>query len=139
MNRLSILKISTLLFTIILDQVTKHLVTHSNWPYLYNDGIAFSLPLSNTIAMIASILLVSLLLVFGHTLNQGNWQKLCNVSLGLVIGGAISNILDRLHAPGVIDFIKIPYWPTFNLADVAVCSGIGILIVLLYLDSKRHA
>ena len=54
------------------------------------------------------------------------------------IGGAIGNIIDRLHAPGVIDFIKLPYWPTFNLADIAVCSGIGILLVLLYLDSKQQ-
>lgn len=124
--------------TIIIDQSSKYLVTNNDWPYLYNDGIAFSLPLSNTIAMIVGILLVLILMRFGSTLYQGKWKRVFNVSLGLVIGGAIGNIIDRLHAPGVIDFIKLPYWPTFNLADIAVCSGIGILLVLLYLESKQQ-
>ena len=88
--------------------------------------------------MIVGILLVLILMRFGSTLYHGSWKRVFNVSLGLVIGGAISNIIDRLHAPGVIDFIKLPYWPTFNLADIAVCSGIGILLVLLYLDSKQQ-
>lgn len=139
MNPLSMLKISILIITIILDQASKYLITSNNWPYLYNDGIAFSLPLGNTIALIVSTALVILLWAYGHTLYQGAWNRLFNVSIGLVIGGALSNIIDRLHAPGVIDFIKLPYWPTFNLADVAVCSGIGILIVLLYLDSKGRS
>ncbi len=124
--------------TIIIDQGSKYLVTINDWPYLYNTGIAFSLPLSNTVAMTVGILLVAILMRFGSTLYQGDWKKLFTISLGLVIGGAISNIIDRLHAPGVIDFIKLPYWPTFNLADIAVCSGIGILLVLLYLDSKQR-
>jgi signal peptidase II len=131
-------KTSISIGTIILDQSSKYLVTTNDWPYLYNDGIAFSLPLSNTIAMIVSILLVIILIRFGNTLYQGTWKRIFNASLGLVIGGAIGNIIDRLHAPGVIDFIKLPYWPTFNLADIAVCSGIGILLVLLYLDSKQQ-
>lgn len=133
------LRINILIITVILDQGSKYLITTNNWPYLYNDGIAFSLPLSNSIALILSTFLVVLLLVYGNTFYQGTWSKLFNMSLGLVIGGALSNIIDRIHAPGVIDFIKLPYWPTFNLADVAVCSGIGILIVLLYLDSKARS
>ncbi len=131
-------KASISISTIIIDQGSKYLVTTNDWPYLYNAGIAFSLPLSNTIAMIVGILLVLILMRFGSTLYHGSWKRVFNVSLGLVIGGAISNIIDRLHAPGVIDFIKLPYWPTFNLADIAVCSGIGILLVLLYLDSKQQ-
>lgn len=132
------LKASISTSTIIIDQGSKYLVTANDWPYLYNAGIAFSLPLTNTFAMIVGILLVLILIGFGNTLYQGPWKQFFNVSLGLVIGGAISNIIDRLHAPGVIDFIKLPYWPIFNLADVAVCSGIGILLFLLYLDSKRR-
>ena len=58
------------------------------------------------------------------------------VALGLVLGGALGNIHDRLlRAPGpfrgeVVDFIQLPYWPVFNVADMAVVSG-ALLIILL--------
>lgn len=129
-------QLSTLL-VILVDQSTKYLVIHNAWPYIYNTGIAFSLPINNLLATIISIALVLILLAYRYQLYQGKQTNFFNLSLALVTGGAISNVLDRLHNPGVIDFIKLPFWPTFNIADVAVCTGIGILMILLYQDQKN--
>lgn len=54
------------------------------------------------------------------------------MALGLVIGGALGNVLDRVRQGAVTDFIDLHYagwnWPTFNLADVAIVSGVGLLL-----------
>lgn len=69
-------------------------------------------------------------------------QRLTALSLGLIIGGAVGNAVDRLHWPGVLDFVFLHLetarfalrWYVFNLADVAICAGV---VGLLY-DSLRH-
>lgn len=123
----------------VLDQVSKYIVITQNIPFIYNDGVAFSLPLTNTFSLIVSLILIILLILFGQRLYTGIHITWFRLSLGLVVGGAISNLIDRLTNPGVIDFIKIPYWPTFNLADVGVSFGIGIMMVLLYQEQKNSS
>ena len=54
--------------------------------------------------------------------------KVFPIALGLITGGTIGNMLDRIRLGAVIDFIKLPYWPTFNVADSAVCIGMGLLL-----------
>ncbi len=54
------------------------------------------------------------------------------ISLGLLLGGSLGNLLDRIKYGKVIDFIAFSFWPTFNIADVAICIGIGILIINMY-------
>ena len=55
----------------------------------------------------------------------------------MLLGGAIGNIVDRLRAGSVSDFIKLPLgWPPFNLADASIT--LGILILLMLIDSSRH-
>jgi signal peptidase II len=57
---------------------------------------------------------------------------------GMIIGGALGNILDRLRHGSVTDFIKLPLgWPPFNLADASIT--LGILILFLLVDRLRHA
>jgi signal peptidase II len=63
-------------------------------------------------------------------------QRLTALSLGLVIGGALGNAIDRLHWPGVLDFVFFHLdtasfnfrWYVFNLADVAICAGVAGLL-----------
>ena len=45
---------------------------------------------------------------------------------GLLIGGAVSNLIDRVARGSVVDFIDFSFWPTFNLADVAIVVGVGL-------------
>jgi signal peptidase II len=61
------------------------------------------------------------------------------VATGLVAGGAIGNLIDRVRADAVTDFVDLSPWPPFNLADVAITAGV-ILLVLVYLrDAEREA
>jgi signal peptidase II len=52
------------------------------------------------------------------------------VSAGLLLGGALGNLADRVRIESVVDFIDVPVWPTFNLADVAIVAGVLCLVLL---------
>ena len=53
------------------------------------------------------------------------------VVTGMIVGGALGNLVDRVRAGSVTDFIKLPAWPAFNLADSAITLGVIALIVIL--------
>ena len=59
-------------------------------------------------------------------------------AVGLVVGGAVGNLLDRLTEGSVVDMIYLTWWPTFNLADVAICTG-AVLLVLASFRSQVGA
>jgi len=91
-----------------------------------NTGIAFGL-LSGANAWVGLLsMLAALFLVFYH---RGRWarDRWVRVGLGLVIGGALGNLLDRARFGYVVDFIELPYWPIFNLADACIVVGGGLL------------
>ena len=58
---------------------------------------------------------------------------------GMVVGGAIGNIVDRIRIGAVTDFIKLPHWPAFNFADAAITGGVIALVVLVEIDARRTA
>ena len=59
------------------------------------------------------------------------------VAIGLLAGGAVGNLADRVRAGAVTDFIDLPPWPPFNLADVAITAGV-LLLVLIYLREAER-
>jgi signal peptidase II len=65
------------------------------------------------------------------------------ISVGLIIGGALGNALDRLHLGGVADFFEFHaygfYWPAFNIADAAIVAGVGGLLYDLVIPSRKGA
>ncbi len=75
----------------------------------------------------AEVVLLVMVVQFGP-LFQGTAAP---IALGAALGGAVSNLLDRLRRGGVVDFIDLRFWPVFNLADVAIVTG--ILIGVLYI------
>ncbi len=102
--------------------------------YLRNPGAAFSLGADGytvVFTLIAAAVIVAILRM-ARTLASRRWA----VALGLLLGGALGNLTDRIaRSPGplrgwVVDFIQLPHWPVFNLADSAICCG-GALMVLL--------
>jgi len=127
---------------VIFDQLTKawalraledgpvHLVWTLRLNLAFNSGAAFGLGrgLAPVLAPLA-ILLVLALLGFGRsavTTRPGA------VALGLVLGGALGNLTDRLfgdHGGAVVDFIDLQWWPVFNLADTAITSGVVVLLM----------
>jgi signal peptidase II len=59
------------------------------------------------------------------------------VALGLVIGGSVSNLADRVRLGFVTDFLDFRYWPAFNLADSFIVIGVGILLAALLLTERE--
>ena len=107
--------------------------------YTRNGGAAFSIGTSMTIVFTAIALgVVGYILRAARNLRSIGWA----ISLGLLLGGAIGNLIDRIfRAPGVfqghvVDWIELPHWPVFNLADSAIVCA-GVLIVLLALRGIR--
>ena len=61
------------------------------------------------------------------------------LAVGLILGGAVGNLLDRMTGGSVVDMIHLTWWPTFNLADVAICTGVVLIVVFSLLpDRSAH-
>jgi signal peptidase II len=132
-----------------LDQLSKHAVEHSIAPgeerkllpgvqlvNTRNHGVAFGLLPGNHlgVTLLIALALIALLLYFArHAAEPLLW-----LPTGMLIGGALGNIVDRVRDGAVTDFIKLPLgWPPFNLADTSITLGIVILFLLV--DHSRHA
>jgi signal peptidase II len=101
-----------------------------------NHGVAFGfLPGSHVAVTI--LIGVALLILLAYFARHAH-QRLIWLPTGMLMGGAIGNIIDRLRAGSVTDFIKLPLgWPPFNLADASIT--LGILVLLIVIESSRHA
>lgn len=122
------------------DQLTKHIVTghlalddgiHVVGPFwihhVQNSGIAFGLFASATsVVIVLTGIAVAWMLVFFA--RSGARHPVLPVALGLVIGGSVSNLVDRVRLGYVTDFIDLRYWPAFNLADSFIVIGVAVLL-----------
>jgi signal peptidase II len=137
---------------VVLDQLTKtwalhhlrsgprHVVWTLRLNLTFNTGIAFSQAAGSTaLVTIVALVVVALLLVIARRTSG----VLTGVVLGLIIGGAAGNLVDRLvrhHGGAVIDFIDLQWWPVFNIADAAITIGVVIAVVRAALaPAKGHA
>jgi signal peptidase II len=94
-----------------------------------NTGVAFSMfsgggPLVVIVALVALAALVAFFITHIH-------RRLVWLPTGLLLGGAAGNLIDRIRIGAVTDFIKIPHWPAFNVADICVTVGVIVLIYVL--------
>jgi signal peptidase II len=128
---------------IIADQVSKAIVRSSIAPgatrrvipgllslvHTTNSGVAFSVFSGSALAVtvVALVVLAALVGFFAARASQ-RWLWL---PTGLIAGGALGNVIDRLRVGAVTDFIKFPDWPAFNLADSAITIGVVLLILLI--------
>lgn len=98
--------------------------------HVHNRGIAFSLLDTVSWVLPAGIALTLLFLLF---YNKARWTRrpLAVPGLALLAGGAFGNLIDRLRVGAVIDYVDLSIWPVFNLADVAVTLGAGVLLLTL--------
>ena len=104
--------------------------------HVQNSGIAFGLFSSATPAVIGltAIAVGWMLLYFARS---GARHPVLPVALGLVIGGSVSNLLDRIRLGYVTDFLDLRYWPAFNLADSFIVIGVGILLTALLAGERE--
>jgi signal peptidase II len=132
--------------TILFDQVTKALVLAYLGPggpleqvvlvpgllrlfYVENTGAAFGLfqGRNPVLALLALGVVLVLVAVFRQLVSL-RWGA---VALGLQLGGAVGNLIDRFRHGFVVDFIDPSFWPTFNVADSAITIGVLLLLVLV--------
>ena len=129
------------LVALALDQITKAIVRAEIQPgetielfaginlvRVSNEGIAFGMlddagTLVLVIAAVAFAVLLGLFLVSAE--RPGLW-----LPIGLLAGGAVGNLIDRIHEGAVTDFIDPPSWPAFNVADIEITLGVIILVAL---------
>ncbi len=94
-----------------------------------NSGIAFG-QLQNggaIVSVVIAIAMAALLVYFARNL----WRPWIWLPTGALLGGALGNIIDRLREGAVIDFLKLPYWPAFNVADSAITIGVVVLFFVV--------
>jgi signal peptidase II len=131
------------------DQLTKQIVTsrlsldegvHVLGPFwihhVQNSGIAFGLFASATpvVIVLTGIAVTWMLAYFARS---GARHPVLPVALGLVIGGSVSNLLDRIRLGYVTDFLDLRYWPSFNLADSFIVIGVLMLLGALVLAERE--
>jgi signal peptidase II len=133
------------------DQGTKALVRSSIVPgeqrdvlgpltfmNVHNRGVAFGfLGGGGPIVLVVTLAALALLLVYfaRHAERPLLW-----LPTGLVLGGALGNLVDRIHQGYVTDFIHFPHWPAFNVADICITCGVVALVLVLELGGRAaHA
>ena len=111
--------------------------------YLRNKGAAFSF-LANAswrlpfFILVTIIAVVAILVAFGKLRDD---QRFAAVSLTLILCGAVGNLIDRIRLGEVIDFLDVywrsHHWPAFNVADSAICVGVALLALDMFLEERR--
>jgi signal peptidase II len=127
---------------LIADQLTKQLVRSSialgasrhllpgvTLVHAQNSGIAFSLLTGSDVGVII-VTLVVVAVVLAYFARQAERRGMW-LACGLIVGGALGNLADRVRAGLVTDFIKLPHWPAFNLADTAITLGVLTLFIVI--------
>jgi signal peptidase II len=132
---------------VVLDQVSKAIAAGALGPGervgiglgfeladVRNRGIAFGL-LSDGQGLVIGVTAAALVLILAYLAvnpaRPGLW-----VGVGLLVGGAVGNLADRVRADEVTDFIDPPLWPAFNVADIAIVAGI-LMIVLVHRPTRE--
>lgn len=109
-----------------------HVIGPLNLQLGINTGASFSMGrgLAPLLAVLAVVVVVVLVVASRRARSAG-----LAVALGLVVGGAAGNLADRIFRPyhgGVVDFIHLPYWPTFNVADACITVGVALVAWFLW-------
>jgi signal peptidase II len=133
---------------LIADQVAKEIVTRHivlgeqvevlgplKLTLSHNEGVAFGLAHGGGIVLVAISLVamgVVIWLFSRDPTRTGMW-----VATGLLTGGAVGNLIDRVRHGHVTDFIELPHWPPFNLADCGITCGVVLLLVIYIREAER--
>ena len=140
----------TLALVLAADQITKYVISTNlrlgeSWPregivrltYGTNSGSVFGLfPNQTLLLILASVVAVGFLVYFYRT--HAFPSPIARLAIGLLLGGALGNLIDRLRAGTVVDFIDVGWWPIFNLADSSIVVGIVLLVsTMVLIESGR--
>ena len=125
------------------DQLTKHVVRTHLWVdesttligpltlhRVQNSGIAFGFFASATV-VVTVLTIVAVGWMFLFFARSGARHPVLPAALGLLVGGSVSNLVDRVRLGHVTDFIDVGWWPAFNLADSFIVAGVAVLLAAL--------
>ena len=131
------------------DQLTKQLVVSQmgvdesvevigpfSIHHVQNPGIAFGL-FSSWAGAVTVLTAAAVIWMLAYFARAGARHPVLPVAVGLLIGGAAGNLTDRMRLGHVTDFLDLTYWPTFNLADMFIVSGVAILLGALVAAERR--
>lgn len=144
----------TTLVVLVLDRWTKELAIehllesgvrsvpvigeYIRFTYVENRGAAFGL-LQNQTAFFILVGVIVIGVIIASYRYMTEPPLLLNVSLGLQLGGAIGNLIDRVRVGYVVDFIDLTFWPVFNIADSAICIGVAGLAYTVLFPPRQQA
>lgn len=95
--------------------------------YVKNPGAAFSmLPYKTTFFIIITVVVILGILFYIWWIPRE--KVLYKTGLAFILGGAVGNLIDRIRHGSVVDFFDFRVWPVFNIADIGICIGVGILL-----------
>lgn len=107
--------------------------------YARNTGVAFGLFQNLPQLFTVTSILITAGAIYAYVAHLPNRSPWVQVAMGLVLGGALGNIVDRLRLGYVVDFISVGWWPLFNLADSGVTVGVTMLAAYLILVGDEPA
>ena len=133
------------LLIVFFDQLTKILVKGSfslgeskfvssffSLTYIQNTGAGFGLLKGfNLLLVFVSVLVLGVIIYYYHNKVEVK-EKFLLIFLGLVFGGTLGNLIDRIAYGFVVDFINFSFWPAFNVADTAITVGVVGLIIFFW-------
>ena len=132
-----------------LDQLTKHTVAQGiafgekkkflpliDLVHVRNTGVAFGF-FSGGGAVVLVLTFLALILLVTYLARRPD-RPLLWLPTGMLVGGAVGNLIDRIDSGSVIDFIKLPHWPAFNLADTSITIGVFVLLWVLERPGKSR-
>ncbi len=142
----------TILLTILIDQLSKSIIQRTmelgqsipvinnifHVTYILNPGAAFGMLANQTVFFIIATVAVALGVIIFY-FRSGQKKGMLPIALGLLLGGALGNLIDRLRYAKVVDFIDFRVWPVFNLADTAIVTGAGLLILILWFSEREKS
>ncbi len=137
---------------VVLDQLSKWLIRQTvargdawpdpSWPlrivHYRNTGAAFGI-LQNAGPLLVVTSLIGMAAILVYLFNPGFAHPLMRAGLALMFGGAVGNLIDRLFNGNVVDFLQVPHWPAFNVADSAISIGVVLLIWAMLREPSKAA
>ncbi len=138
--------LAVVVLVVVVDRITKHAVVSSiavgdvnkflpgvKLVHVRNSGVAFGFfSGGGVLVLVLTLAALSALVVYFVLRPQ---RPLLWLPTGLLVGGALGNLIDRLSHGSVTDFIKLPFWPAFNVSDMAITFG--VLALLWVLEGPR--
>ncbi len=136
---------------VIIDQLTKLYIQTTMTPgesipiipdvfhitYVQNPGAAFGILEHHRVLFVCITLFILTVFVYSYS-HIKLWPFKLRLGVAVLIGGAIGNLIDRIKDGYVVDFFDFRFWPVFNIADIAIVSGVFIIIYYLLIKGTTE-